>query len=205
MNFTSFTVQNHTAASGTPGLRSPDANRRDRSGKYVRYRHWFASPTNFTRRYTWITIPSQTPVPLPGGATPSYFGHAGIWMGGVLPIPRSLRPGYTRSRVAPTIRLEADLGRWAVVYTTGDGITQQRWERFAEKSPLDGGYTGDLFTWLAYDKVIGEAPGRRFLFIMELWGSSAVWIMRQTWDTAWQDDGLVVARDTWELAEAVAG
>jgi hypothetical protein len=197
-NFTSFVLQQHTSDSwGAPAWASGTLSTVYDFERRLR-RRWYESAANFTRQFTRVFIPTQTPT---DGA--SYFEVESLWAGTFAALPRSPRPDYRASVVDPTVRHEADLGKWAVEYETGDSFVVHRWNRFAEKDPMNPGQGDELGAWLDVDRQI-VAAGRRFCHIIEIWGDGAVYVERPITKPEWQDVGLVQARDAWDLEEVVA-
>jgi hypothetical protein len=164
------------------------------------YRLTVASGGNFTRRYTRVLIPAQAPV---GGA--AYFEVAGIHLGNFVVLPRGCSPGYRRARVTPRVSHTAALGKWMVSYETGDAFARQHWNRQAEKNPITPGIGDEWEAWLDIDRQLDAIPSGLFCMVVGNWGPSAVYMMRQENETDWQDEGLVITRDTWDLVEGVAG
>jgi hypothetical protein len=207
-NFASVVLQQHTSDTwGAPAYTSgtltigldPDRDL---------YRLSMLSPANFTRRFTRVLIPAQTPV---DGA--AYFELGGLHLGSFTPLPRGCSPGYGRGRIRPRMEQTAALGGWRVTYATGDPSAIHRWRRQAEKNPLSPGVGDEWQDWLTIDRLIERAPqGGLFCAVVGNWNqgataalTSSVYMMRQGNETDWADEQLVAERDAWDLVEATAG
>jgi hypothetical protein len=200
-NVTSVKIQQHTSDSwGAPAYDSGTLTiGRDPDQRL--YRLTVASGGNFTRRFTRIVIPTQTPV---SGST---FELAGIHLGNFTTIPHGIAvfPGYRAARARPFVSHRAQLGGWSVAYPSGDTFSTPRYSRFAAKSTTTPGIGDEYASWLAIDRQIDAAPKGIFCLALPWLGPGAVGMFRQVNDHDWQDDGATVMRDAWDLDEASVG
>jgi hypothetical protein len=200
-NFTSVTIQQNTTDTwGAPPYTQAFTIGRDFDQRL--YRLTVASGGNFTRRFTRILIPSQTPV---GGAT--YFELLGIYLGTFTTVPAgiALSPSYRAGRVTPRVSHAAALGGWRVAYESGDPFATPHLSRVAAKSATTPGIGDEYASWLAIDRQIDALPTGVFCAVFAWLGPGAVGMYRQENDSDWQDEGAAQMRDAWDLVEASAG
>src|SRR5262245_37784514 len=203
-NFLSCIVQAHSADSWAAPDFTSGVVPIDIDPDWVRYRVWLPAPGDLQRRYMRIVIPTQATT---DGA--NYFQLAGVWVGEFVNLPHGLSPGYEREVVAPRVELTAAMGQWTVAYESGDMFVRHRWDRSAEKnmaSPGTAASADEWAIWRSFDRILVTGTNNgRFCYCVDNWGTTAAWVMRQMNTTNWKDDGLVVARDRWDLEECVAG
>jgi hypothetical protein len=199
-NFRNFTIAQHTSDTwGAPAF-GPVALTTELDFEGIAYRRWYES-ASLTRQFTRIFIPSQVPV---DGA--NYFEIAGLWAGPFTNLPIGNQPGYESEIVDPRDVRQADLGGWTKVIRTGETHVIHRWRRQAGKTPTAPGVSDEYRAWADLDRAIRVASfAGLFCYVIRIWGPGAIYCVRQLPNTTWLDGGLVVANDTWELTEAVAG